>query len=173
MLVWPGLTWDQALFYFLFFLFASLLLWLEREKNYAWYIYLTSCQPPPNLHNLTSAWPVTLLANKHLPYRNQILARIMSLLKSILGKRKFLSTSMFRWCFLKKILMCCFCDEILLAEAAIPLIYLTATNNKEFTDLYWLKLVDFVLCWKQWKKIWLKHHISRTERCCEREDRWE
>ena len=62
-----------------------------------------------------------LLANKRLPYGNQILARIMSLLKSILGKRKFLSTSMFRWRFLKKILMRCFCDEILLAEAAVPL----------------------------------------------------
>ena len=81
---------------------ASLLLWLEREKkNNAWYIYLTSSQPPPNLHNLTSAWPVMLLANKRLPYGSQILARIMSLLKSILGKRKFLSTSMFRWRFLK------------------------------------------------------------------------
>ena len=86
------ITWDQALLFFL-------LLWLEREKNNAWYIHLTSRQPPPNLHNLTSAWPVMLLANKRLPYRNQILARIMSLLKSILGKRKFLSTSMFRWRF--------------------------------------------------------------------------
>ena len=44
-----------------------------------------------------------LLANKRLPYGNQIWSRIMSLLKSILGKRKFLSTSMFRWRFLKKI----------------------------------------------------------------------
>ena len=66
------LTWDQALF---FFFFASLLLWLERGKNNAWYIYLTSSQPPPNLHNLTSAWPVMLLANKRLPYGNQILAQ--------------------------------------------------------------------------------------------------
>ena len=46
-----------------------------------------------SLHNLTSAWPVMLLANQCLPYRNQLLARIMSLLKSILGKGKFLSTS--------------------------------------------------------------------------------
>ena len=36
------------------------------------------------VHNLTSPWPVMLLANKRLPYGNQILARIMSLLKSIL-----------------------------------------------------------------------------------------
>ena len=113
------LTWDQALFYFIFF--ASLLLWLEREKNNAWYIHLTSRQPPPNLHNLTSAWPVMLLANKRLPYGNQILARIMSLLKSILGKRKFLSTSMFRWRFLKKKFNVLFLwDEILLAGAAVP-----------------------------------------------------
>ena len=89
------ITWDQALFCF----FASLLLWLEREKNNAWYIHLTSRQPPPSLHNLTSAWPVMLLANNRLPYRSQIFARIMSLLKSILGKRKFLSTSMLRWLF--------------------------------------------------------------------------
>ena len=73
-------------------------------KNNAWYIYLTSRQLPPNLHNLMSAWPVMLLANKRLPYGNQILAQIMSLLKSILGKRKFLSTSMLRSRFLKKIL---------------------------------------------------------------------
>ena len=52
----PQLTWDQA-----YFFFASLLFWLERKKNNAWYIYLTSHQPPPNLHNLTSAWPVMLL----------------------------------------------------------------------------------------------------------------
>ena len=63
-----------------------------------------------------------LLANQRLQDGNQILARIMSLLKSILGKRKFLTTSMFRWRFLKKkILMSCFSDEILLAGAAVPL----------------------------------------------------
>ena len=68
-------------YYYYFFFFASLLLWLEREKNNAWYIYLTSSQPPPNLHNLTSAWPVMLLANQRLPEGNQILAGIMSLSK--------------------------------------------------------------------------------------------
>ena len=57
--------------------FASLLPWLEREKNNAWYIYLTSHQPPPNLHNLTSAWPVMLLANQRLPEGNKILAGII------------------------------------------------------------------------------------------------
>ena len=34
-------------------------------------------------------------------------------------ERKFLSSSMFRWRFLKKFLMCCFCDEVLLAGAAV------------------------------------------------------
>ena len=53
-----------------------LLLWLEREKNNAWNIHLTNRQPPPNLHNLTSAWPVMLLANQRLPDVNQILARM-------------------------------------------------------------------------------------------------
>ena len=42
-----------------------------------------------------------LIANQRLPDGNQIFARIMSLSKSILGKRKFLST--FRWRFVKKI----------------------------------------------------------------------
>ena len=76
----------------------------------------------PSLLNLTSAWPVMLLANQRLPDRNQILAGVMSLLKSVLGKRKFLSTSMFRWRFQKKkFKICFFCDEILLAGAAVRL----------------------------------------------------
>ena len=74
-----------------------------------------------------------ILANQRLTDGNQILARIMSLLKLILGKRNFLSTSMFRWSFLKNFLTCIFGDEILLAGAVAPLIYSTATNNKEFT----------------------------------------
>ena len=74
-----------------------LLLWLAREKNNAWYIYLTSHQPSPNLHNLKSAWPAMLLANQRLPEGNQILAGIMSLSKSILGKRKCLKFYFFLW----------------------------------------------------------------------------
>ena len=103
------------------FFFASLLLWREREKNNAWYIHLTSHQPLPNLHNLTSAWPVMLLANQRLPEGNQILVGIMSLSpKSIVGKKKFLSTC--RWHFPKKNLNVFFlCDETLLAGAALPL----------------------------------------------------
>ena len=75
---------------------------LAREgKNNAWYIHLTSHQAPPNLHNITSAWPVMLIANQRLPDGNQIFVGKMSLSpKSILGKRKFLSTC--RWRFLKK-----------------------------------------------------------------------
>ena len=110
---------------FFFCFFASLA--REGKKNNAWYIYLTSSQPPPNLHNLTSAWPVMLLANKRLPYGNQILARIMSLLKSILGKRKFLNTSMFRWRFLIKNFLMKYCS------LKLPYLYLTATDDKEFT----------------------------------------
>ena len=51
-----------------------------------------------------------------------------SLLKSTLGKRKFLSMSMFRWPFLKK-----FLNVFLGDEMELPYLYLTATNNKEFT----------------------------------------
>ena len=115
------ITWDQALLLLLllfiyFYFFASLLLWREREKNNTWYIHLTSHQPLPNFHNLTSAWPVMLLANQRLPDGNQILVGIMSLSqKSIVGK--FLSTctpdgasykKKFKW------------DEVLLAGAALP-----------------------------------------------------
>ena len=42
-------TWDQALFYFFFCFFGP-----RVKKNNAWYIYLTSRRPPPNLHSLTS-----------------------------------------------------------------------------------------------------------------------
>ena len=96
-----GITWDQALLLLLLFCFFG----SRGKKNNAWNIHLPNRQPPPNLHNLTSAWPVMLLANQRLPDVNQILARMCSLSfgKSILRKRKFLSTSMFRWRFLKKI----------------------------------------------------------------------
>ena len=87
----------------IFFVVASLLLWLERETNNAWYIHLTSRHPPTNLHNLTSARPVMLLANHRLRDGNQIFARICLFWNTvILRKRKFLTTSMFRWSFLKK-----------------------------------------------------------------------
>ena len=77
------------IYLFLFFCFFAP---LAREgKNNAWYIHLTSHQPLPNFHNLTSAWPVMLLANQRLPDGNQILVGIMSVSpKSIVGK--FLST---------------------------------------------------------------------------------
>ena len=91
--------------YHIIMLFLLLCFFGSRwKKNNPRYIHLTSHQPPPTLHNLTSAWPVMLLANQRLPDGSQILAQIMSLLKSILGKRKFLSTFMFKWRFLKKIL---------------------------------------------------------------------
>ena len=45
-------------------------------------------------------------------------------------------------------------------------LYLTATNNKEFTS----SLTSF--CGESSeKKIRLEHHISQTEKCCESEDR--
>ena len=84
----------------IFLLLLLLLLWLEREESNTWYIHLTSRQPLSNLHNLVSTRPVMLLANQRLPDGNQILVRIMSLLN--LRKRKFLNTSMFRWCLSKK-----------------------------------------------------------------------
>ena len=50
----------------------------------------------------------------------------------------------------------------------LPYLYLTATNNKEFTGKS--SLTSFCAESSE-KKIRLKHHISRTERCCESEDR--
>ena len=105
------LTWDQASFFLLLFFFFFASLAREGKKNNAWYIYLTSSQPPPNLHNLTFAWPVMFLANKRLPNGNQILARIMSLLKSVLGKKIFKYVRV-QMALRKKKKMCCFCDEI-------------------------------------------------------------
>ena len=95
-----------------------------------------------------------LLANQHLPDRNQTLVGIMSLSKWILGKRKFLST--FRWRLPKKILNS---SLVMKYYRTVPYLYLTATNNKEFTG----KSL-FILWRKQWKKIRLKHYISRTEK---------
>ena len=69
-----SLTWDQALFIYLLLLFFASL--ARDGKNNAWYIHLTSHQPPPNLHNLTSALPVMLLANQRLPDGDQIWAGI-------------------------------------------------------------------------------------------------
>ena len=63
--------------------------------------------------------------------------------------------------------MCCFSDEIQLAGVAVPS---TATNNKEFTGKS--SLTSFCAESSE-KKIRLKYHISRTERCCESEDRSE
>ena len=114
------ITWDQALLLLLFiyfYFFAFLLLWGEREKYNTWYIHLTSHQPLPNFHNLTSAWPVMLLANQRLPDGNQILVGIMSLSqKSIVGK--FLSKCTPDGASQKKKFKC---DEVLLAGAALPL----------------------------------------------------
>ena len=110
--IWTGerfsypVTWDQALFIYLFIFLLLCFFGSRGEKNNAWYIHWTSHQPPPNLHNLTFARPVMLLANQRLRHGNQILAGIMPLSKSILERRKFLST--FRWRFLKKIFKCFF-----------------------------------------------------------------
>ena len=58
-----------------------------------------------------------------------------------------------------------FCDDM-----ELPYLYLTATNNKEFTGKS--SLTSFCAESSE-KKIRLKHHISRTEECCESEDRSE
>ena len=73
-----------------------------------------------------------LLANQRLPDGNLILVGIMSLSpKSIVGKKKNLSTC--RWRFLKKNLnVLIFVMKHCWLE--LPYLYLTATNNKEFTS---------------------------------------
>ena len=52
----------------------------------------------------------------------------------------------------------------------LPYLYLTATNNKEFTGKS--SLTSFCAESSE-KKIRLKHHILQTERCYESEDRSE
>ena len=63
------------------------------------------------------------LANKRLPNGNQILARIMSLLKSVLGKKifKYVRVQMALHKKKKIEINVLFCDEILLAGAVVPL----------------------------------------------------
>ena len=52
-----------------------------------------------------------------------------------------------------------------------PVVFMpNITTNHAIT---YTNLVHFVLCRKQRKKIRLRHHISRTEKCCESEDRLE
>ena len=65
----------------------------------------------------------------------------------------------------KKIFNAFFSDEMELLY-----LYLTATNNKEFTGK---SLLTSFCAESTEKKIRLKHHISRTEKCCESEDRSE
>ena len=55
-------------------------------------------------------------------------------------------------------------------DVELPYLYLTATNNKEFTCK--ISLTSFCAESSE-NKIRLKHHISRTEKCCESEDRSE
>ena len=84
---WSDANLRSGVFFFVFFFFCFF--GSRGKKKNAWYIYLTSSQPPSNLHDLPFAWPIMFLANKRLPNGNQILARIMSLLKSVLGKKIF------------------------------------------------------------------------------------
>ena len=105
-----------------------------------------------------------LLANQRLPDGNLILVGIMSLSpKSIVGKKKILSTC--RWRFLKKNFNVFF-FVMKYCWRELPYLYLTATNDKEFTS----SLTSF--CGESSeKKIRLEHHISQTEKSCDSEDR--
>ena len=62
--------------------------------------------------------------------------------------------------------MCCFCDEILLAGAAVPLLNTYKKIKNLLVKSGWLRSVPKA----GKKKIGLKHHILRTERCCKSED---
>ena len=55
-------------------------------------------------------------------------------------------------------------------DMKLPYLYLTATYNKEFTGKS--SLTSFCAESSE-NKVSLKHHISRTEKCCESEDRSE
>ena len=72
---------------------------------------------------------------------------------------------MFRWRFLKKNLNVFLGDDM-----ELPYLYLTATNNKEFTGKS--SLTSFCAESSE-NKIGLKHHISRTKKCRGSEDRSE
>ena len=50
------------------FFLASLFLWLEREKNNAWYIHLTSRQPPPNFSSSNVSFEINSREKKIFEY---------------------------------------------------------------------------------------------------------
>ena len=70
----------------------------------------------------------------------------------------------------KKIFKCFFVCVCVCDDMKLPYLYLTATNNKEFTGKS--SLTSFCAESSE-NKISLKHHISRTEKFCESEDRSE
>ena len=70
---------------------------------------------------------------------------------------------MLRRHFLKKIFKCFFC-VMKYCYLELPYLYLTATVNKEFTGK---SLLNSFCAESSEKEIRLKHHISRTEKCCE------
>ena len=93
-----------------------------------------------------------LLANQRLPDGNQIFGGNNVSFEINFWERKFLSTSMFRWRFLKKVFNAFFSDEM-----ELRYLYLTATNNKEFTGKS--SLTSF--CAESSEKTFrLKYHIS-------------
>ena len=70
----------------------------------------------------------------------------------------------------KKIFKCFFVCVCVCDDMKLPYLYLTATNNKEFTGKS--SLTSFCAESSE-NKIGLKHHISRTKKCRGSEDRSE
>ena len=127
------LTWDQEFF------FSPVLLFLKREKNNAWYIHSTSRQPHPNLHNLTSALTCHVISQSAFTRRvsnfggNNVSFEINFREKRI---SKYVHVQM---ALPKKIFKLMFFFFVM----ELPYLYLTATNDKEFTGIIYYYMRNF------------------------------
>ena len=135
----------------------------RKKKINAWYIYLTSRQPPPNLHNLTSALTCHVISQSAFTRRESNFGG-----NNVSFEINFREKKIFKYVHVQMALpKKRFCDEM-----ELPYLYLTATNNKEFTGKSSLTSFCAESSEKK-KKNRLKHRISRTGKCRQSEDRSE
>ena len=133
----------------------------RKKKINAWYIYLTSRQPPPNLHNLTSALTCHVISQSAFTRRESNFGG-----NNVSFEINFREKKIFKYVHVQMALpKKRFCDEM-----ELPYLYLTATNNNEFTGK--TSLTSFCAESSE-KKNSLKHRISRTGKCRQSEDRSE
>ena len=139
----------------------------RKGKNNARYIHLTSRQPPPNSHYLKSALTCHVISQSAFTRRASNFGGNNVSFEISFSEKKIFKYVHVQMALPKKILNVFFlCDEM-----ELPYLYLTATNNKEFTGKRSLTSFCAKSSEKKKEKRRLKHHISRTEKRYESEDR--